>query len=493
VSIPSKVFLGGECSVILRLDADLGLEDIADLKQTYGARLTDFQLTADLLCQPRLLKALDQSRVIVIPSARLPRLDSILSKDHWRNLQLSVLLFPDQHLLGNINIITSLGIPLRLDAAVAATAGKTLVRAVDFYLHNPLLTMPVEPFHALLRHLACGKGPSLWQTQGERVADCFYVGDDSTVTLSKRWFDQGLLYGSLDQSWEMIVNSNLFQKLSDYRRELFRTGQQCIYCQELPLCGGYLKAADPEQPCEQWQQAFRALRKAVHTATNLDESQVTARSEKMVFSSPDIIQLEKDGRLLLMDGKAIQPLLIQDEIEKVRGYLTRCKDGAIPEAFLRNGDYYLFQTLVEHGLLRYENGNGRNTACRSEGCGRHRPPTGGSREGRFQGKNELSMYLLLTQYCNLSCIYCLNGVESYKKRSLPRMGDRVAFQAAETQLEALAPNGTLRVVFFGGEPLLNWPLAKRFITYCETELKEKHRDKKYCIILLQILHCFRRI
>jgi uncharacterized protein len=73
------------------------------------------------------------------------------------------------------------------------------------------------------------------------------------------------------------------------------------------------------------------------------------------------------------------------------------------------------------------------------------------------------------------------------------MGDRVAFQAAETQLEALAPNGTLRVVFFGGEPLLNWPLAKRFITYCETELKEKHRDKKYCIILLQILHCFRRI
>jgi uncharacterized protein len=38
----------------------------------------------------------------------------------------------------------------------------------------------------------------------------------------------------------------------------------------------------------------------------------------------------------------------------------------------------------------------------------------------------------------------------------------------------LVPDGTLEIVFFGGEPLLNWPLAKDIIVYCENELKKNN-------------------
>ena len=38
--------------------------------------------------------------------------------------------------------------------------------------------------------------------------------------------------------------------------------------------------------------------------------------------------------------------------------------------------------------------------------------------------------------------------------------------------------GTVEVAFFGGEPLLQWPLIKEIITHCEEQLKPAHSDKQ---------------
>ncbi len=88
-----------------------------------------------------------------------------------------------------------------------------------------------------------------------------------------------------------------------------------------------------------------------------------------------------------------------------------------------------------------------------------------------------SLYLLLSQSCNQACIYCLNGCETYQKARHLMMPADVAFRAVEKTLDSIAPKGKVEIIFFGGEPLLNWELAKQVIGHCETKLKPKHPGK----------------
>ena len=78
-----------------------------------------------------------------------------------------------------------------------------------------------------------------------------------------------------------------------------------------------------------------------------------------------------------------------------------------------------------------------------------------------------SLYLLLTQSCNQACIYCYNGRETYQTRQHRMMSFETAILAVRTALKTLTPDGTLEIVLFGGEPLLNWPLAKQIIEFCQ--------------------------
>lgn len=93
-------------------------------------------------------------------------------------------------------------------------------------------------------------------------------------------------------------------------------------------------------------------------------------------------------------------------------------------------------------------------------------------------KNAISLYLLLTQSCNLGCVYCLNGKNTYKTDTNLKMNEEVAFRSIDRCMDSLNPDGKLEVVFFGGEPLLNWPLAKKVISYCEENLKGRFEGKR---------------
>ena len=66
----------------------------------------------------------------------------------------------------------------------------------------------------------------------------------------------------------------------------------------------------------------------------------------------------------------------------------------------------------------------------------------------------MSLYLLLSQDCNLGCIYCLNGKRTYRKSEQPMMPEAVAFAAVERCAARIKPGGFLEIAMFGGEPLL---------------------------------------
>ncbi|MEN6439414.1 MAG: radical SAM protein [Syntrophobacter sp.] len=93
-------------------------------------------------------------------------------------------------------------------------------------------------------------------------------------------------------------------------------------------------------------------------------------------------------------------------------------------------------------------------------------------------RERITVYLLLTEACNLGCIYCLNGAETYIKSTHSKMSRDVALRSITACLDELSPGGHLEVAFFGGEPLLNWPLAKEIISGCENGLKQKYEGIK---------------
>ena len=199
-----------------------------------------------------------------------------------------------------------------------------------------------------------------------------------------------------------------------------------------------------------------------------------ANNSESVALSSQLIQLEKNDRLLLVDGFHVMPLLIYQGKDFIKNYLKFCSEvrdkRTILEAF---PDRVLFNALVSHGIIRLENKEEEDILLKSEPCHNSLNQNSDAKIPR------ISLYILLTQYCNLGCIYCLNGNKSYQKDNRLKMNRRVAEQAVLRHLDLLAPGGTLEIVFFGGEPLLNWPLAKKIIQICESKFKKSHGDRNW--------------
>jgi len=87
-----------------------------------------------------------------------------------------------------------------------------------------------------------------------------------------------------------------------------------------------------------------------------------------------------------------------------------------------------------------------------------------------EGKNNLLLYLLVTQQCNLGCKYCVGNNPSYMNNY--SMNFDVAKMAIEKAAQSMLSKGNILVVYFGGEPLLNWSLIKQCIDYI-SKLKYK--------------------
>jgi len=188
-----------------------------------------------------------------------------------------------------------------------------------------------------------------------------------------------------------------------------------------------------------------------------------------IHLSPDLIRLERGQRLLLVDGQAVRPLAVTQGKEKVAWLLDLCAARPQRSAILdRMNDPPLLDALIDHGILRETPPEEGPSPC----------PVPAARAAGTTPRRTISLYLLLTQYCNLRCVYCLNGETTYARSRRLKMSPAVAFKAVEVHLATLPPDGELEIVFFGGEPLLNWPLAKAVIRHVESNLKPSWPDRR---------------
>ncbi|MCD6310034.1 MAG: SPASM domain-containing protein [Candidatus Eremiobacteraeota bacterium] len=106
-----------------------------------------------------------------------------------------------------------------------------------------------------------------------------------------------------------------------------------------------------------------------------------------------------------------------------------------------------------------------------------------SRELEESPRLPRAMCLHVAEDCNLACKYCFRGDATRKKL---RMHVEDARDAVDFLLSM--PNRSIELDYFGGEPLLNWPLLEEVIPYAIKRAKEEGKSIKQaltsnCILL----------
>jgi hypothetical protein len=151
-----------------------------------------------------------------------------------------------------VNTAISLGIETGL---IVHQPGEALVRelesALDLYLYNAEVQVPIEFFHSLLvafcrNHL----DDSLWLIQREDPTRDRYVLDNGSIVISPRL------------PIEISVVSGDF--LDDYRFDVMSQQGECSICRYFTQCVGYFKFPDEAYSCRGMQHIFAKLKGAAN-------------------------------------------------------------------------------------------------------------------------------------------------------------------------------------------------------------------------------------
>lgn len=265
VNIPDHIFLPGHCGVSVRINNNSNIKKIKDY---YKNRLHHFESDHNLCGNTKALQALQKAKI------RIRMFDDDLSLigdniDLLRKTKPVFILKLNKNTIKHINFITTLNFPVHIDACSEPPETDILTKVLEYYLHSPLLTVNIEPFHTLLQTEGKGAGFNLWDTEFENWKTDLYVSQDKKISLSRRWADHHLTYGTLKDTWDNITNSKLYIVHAEYKQSLFKQKSPCVFCPYLTPCGAHLKAIDPNWPCDGWKAAFKSLKNEVKKAKEL--------------------------------------------------------------------------------------------------------------------------------------------------------------------------------------------------------------------------------
>ncbi len=193
-------------------------------------------------------------------------------------------------------------------------------------------------------------------------------------------------------------------------------------------------------------------------------------NERSFLKIPDEVLFLERGQdeLLLTHANIRKPLYIREGRSYIQGFLSAVRELGSRERVLKTypREVNLLQVLSDHWIVVDPTMEART-----------QPAMEWSSAPTTAPRPQMTLYLLLSQSCNMGCFYCLDGHRTYQRDKNIKMSREVAIRTVDRCLEELSPAGLLEIVFFGGEPLLNWPLAQEVILHCEKRLGEDHRDK----------------
>lgn len=105
------------------------------------------------------------------------------------------------------------------------------------------------------------------------------------------------------------------------------------------------------------------------------------------------------------------------------------------------------------------------------------------------------MVLHVTDQCNLRCVYCYERDRPGK--AVKAMDLQIATTAVDWLIRQSGQKKNLRIVFFGGEPLMNFPLIRETVAYANNVSQSKGKTITYeistngTLLTREIIHFFK--
>ncbi|OWA35512.1 hypothetical protein B9G55_12815 [Saccharibacillus sp. O16] len=88
-----------------------------------------------------------------------------------------------------------------------------------------------------------------------------------------------------------------------------------------------------------------------------------------------------------------------------------------------------------------------------------------------------ALTLMMVQECNLKCTYCYAGDGEYNERG--KMDFQTAKQAVDYLIKASGDREEITIIFFGGEPLLNFKVIEKLVPYANQEAVKNNKKLSY--------------
>lgn len=194
--------------------------------------------------------------------------------------------------------------------------------------------------------------------------------------------------------------------------------------------------------------------------------------------SPDLIQFHTPTGSIMADGCKFIPVYIREDMAKVEHLLESLNQSISADQVETTGlqkatfdEYPVARHLIDSGIIvdTYKAAFTETHLCSSKIL--HEPTdTPLTRCNCASPPQKTTLYLLCTQFCNLACIYCYNGDDSYERDKALRMPLSIAQQSISMYASRVPESGELEIVFFGGEPLLNWDLITTLTDWTASEV-----------------------
>ena len=168
---------------------------------------------------------------------------------------------------------------------------------------------------------------------------------------------------------------------------------------------------------------------------------------------------EYDGSSYVVDVAGVVGHRISPELAALLGRLEVDKGVLIPEVVME--------------ALR-----GLRLVVGEEDASPERPPDGETAPS--PGKPEfpvVNIGLFLAQECNMRCVYCYGNAGEYAGGGL--MDEATAFRAVDWLLENSGSAKRVNIGFFGGEPLLNFPLMRKIVPHARQKASEAGKEMRF--------------
>lgn len=172
----------------------------------------------------------------------------------------------------------------------------------------------------------------------------------------------------------------------------------------------------------------------------------------------------QDGEFYLFNVAAMMPYRISEPVARLLEKMTSFFGGGLISG----------QAMEELIKLDLVAGNER------------RPDPSLSKPGAKAAEDEATTHyavgnvaLFIAQECNMACVYCYGQGGEYTDKSM--MSSATAFKAVDWLMENSGDIESVNISFFGGEPLLNFPLIEKVVSYAR--LAAGKRGKKITFAL----------